>query len=453
MKRLLLFLFVSCCQLGAQSLPLPKAADLEKLSFAAERLRRLPLDYPLSGDQLYQALLESVPDLAKAEFSEWEQQGRFDHIWLEGEKRYHYAGRSNLFFRYPDLRRRRIDQGDQAALETSMLAYCRRIKEAATHTVDRFVLPQRFRATMTMTVAENKIPAGETARCWLPYPRAFPFQTDMEIIEAVPPVVAVDEPLSPIRSVYLEQRVESGKPVEFSVQFEFTSWATCTAIVPDQVRPYDTRRGDFMQYTAEQSPHILFTPELRAWAAQIVGGEKNPYRKARRIYDWVSDNMRYSYMIEYSLIDNLSMYAYRHRYGDCGVQALLFITLCRICGVPARWQGCWMFFPGEKTIHDWAEFYIEPYGWMPCDPYEGSWAMHDITTLTESERHEIKDFYFGNMSAFRMVANSEQNAALYPAKNSFRSDVVDFQRGEVEWGTQNLYFNERSFTWKVEPIQ
>jgi transglutaminase-like putative cysteine protease len=481
MKVLLILLCASCCQVWAQPLPLSKAAELEaqgrlrdaakllddylstrpdmalkdreKLAFAAERLRRLPLDYPLAEDQVYQGLLESIPDLARTEFLEWERQGRFDHILVEGEKHYHYASRSNLFFRYPELRRRRIDKEDESAFETAMLGYCRRIKEAGARSTDRFVLPQRFRATMTMTVAENKIPAGETVRCWLPYPRSYPFQSDMEIIEAVPAVKVLAQPQSPIRSVYLEQQAEFGKPVEFSVQFEFTSWATCPIIVPDQVQPYNTRRGEFIQYTAEESPHILFTPELKALARQIIGRETNPYHKARRLYDWVSANMRYSYMIEYSLIDNLSMYAYRHRYGDCGVQALLFITLCRISGVPARWQGCWMFFPGEKTIHDWAEFYIEPYGWLPCDPYEGSWAMHDATTLSESERNEIKDFYFGNMSAFRMVANSETNAALYPPKNSFRADKVDFQRGEVEWGAHDLYFNERSFTWKVEPVQ
>lgn len=481
MKWTLVLLCASCCQVWAQSLPFSKAAELEKqgrlqdaakllndfvaahpslaakdkekAAFAAERLRRLPLDYPLSGDQLYQQLSESIADVTRAEFSEWERQGRFDHILVEGEKRYQYAGRSNLFFRYPELRRRRADKEDESVFETAALEYCRRIKEAGLRSPDRFVLPQRFRATMTMSVAKDKIPAGETVRCWLPYPRACPFQTDMEIIEAVPAVTAVDQPQSPIRSVYLEQQAEAGKPVDFSVQFEFTSWATCPAVDPDQVQPYDPRRGDFMQYTAAQSPHIVFTPELKALALQILGSEKNPYHKARRIYDWVSANMRYSYMIEYSLIDNLSMYAYRHRYGDCGVQALLFITLCRISGVPARWQGCWMFFPGEKTIHDWAEFYIEPYGWLPCDPYEGSWALHDAATLTEPERNEIKDFYFGHMSAFRMVANSEQNAVLYPLKKSFRADVVDFQRGEVEWNGHDLYFSERSFAWKVEPIQ
>lgn len=481
MRRLIILLCLSSLELVAQSQPLTKAAGLEKqgrlqqavkllndfiashpqlaaadkqrVAFAAERLQRLPLDYPLSRDELYKKVFESVANLTAAEFAAWEKEGRFDHILVEGETRYHYASRSNLFYRYPDLRRRRLEKTDESVFEAAMLDYCRSIKKAAGRTKDRYVLPQRFRATMTMTIAADKVPAGETVRCWLPYARAYPFQTDMEIIEAVPPVIGVDEPQSPIRSIYLEQTAESGKPVEFSVQFEFTSWATFNAVAPDRVRPYRTERAEYRQYTAEQPPHVLFTPELKALAAEIVGAEKNAYIKARRIYDWVSAHLRYSYMIEYSLVDNLSMYALQHRYGDCGVQSLLFITLCRISGVPARWQGCWMFFPGEKTIHDWAEFYVEPYGWLPCDPYEGSWAMHDITTLTEAERNEIRDFYFGNMSAFRMVANAEHHAELYPPKIGFRSDVVDFQRGEVEWGGKNLYFNERSFTWRVEPVQ
>jgi hypothetical protein len=421
--------------------------------FAIERLKRLPQDYSLTREQLIGQLEKSIKGFKSSELDVWEKEGRIDYILVEGVKRYHYACRSNQFFRYPEIKARRMNPDNDEEFERTILAYCQEVKAAGEKTRDRLVLPMRFRATMHMQVPADKVPAGETVRCWLPYPRSFPFQTDMEVIEAVPAVSWVDQPLSDIRSLYLEQKAQAGQPVDFSVQFEFTSWAVSTKVEPDKIKSYNQTSGLYKQYTAEKAPHVLFTPGLRQLAGEIIQGEQNPYLKARKIYDWVSRNMVYSYMIEYSLIDNLSMYAYRNRYGDCGVQGMLFITLCRIAGVPARWQGCWMFFPGEKTIHDWAEFYIEPYGWLPVDPYEGGWAEHEITTLPAADRQFLKDFYFGNMTAYRMVSNADFCAPLYPEKEHFRSDRVDFQRGEVEWRGGNLSFDQRSFNWKVEVVQ
>jgi len=37
-------------------------------------------------------------------------------------------------------------------------------------------------------------------------------------------------------------------------------------------------------------------------------------------------------------------------------------------------------------------------------------------------------------------------------KSSFRSEIVDFQRGEVEWRGGNLYFNQWSWNFNVEEI-
>ena len=37
--------------------------------------------------------------------------------------------------------------------------------------------------------------------------------------------------------------------------------------------------------------------------------------------------------------------------------ALTFITMCRIAGVPARWQSGLYVAPDSVGSHDWAEFY------------------------------------------------------------------------------------------------
>jgi len=82
----------------------------------------------------------------------------------------------------------------------------------------------------------------------------------------------------------------------------------------------------------------------------------------------VSMGLRIEKSIEYSTIRNISEYCHSKGYGDCGQEALLFMTLCRLNGIPARWQSGWNTFPGDKSNHDWSEIYLAPYGWVPVDP-------------------------------------------------------------------------------------
>ena len=52
-----------------------------------------------------------------------------------------------------------------------------------------------------------------------------------------------------------------------------------------------------------------------------------------------------------------------------------------------------------------------------------------------------------------MAANSDHNRELSPPKKSMRSDIVDFQRGELEWGEHNIYFDQYSFELEVKELK
>ncbi|HQV47848.1 MAG TPA: transglutaminase domain-containing protein, partial [Dokdonella sp.] len=49
--------------------------------------------------------------------------------------------------------------------------------------------------------------------------------------------------------------------------------------------------------------------------------------------------------------------------------------------------------------------------------------------------------------------NDDYSRPLVPAKQHFRSETVDLQRGEAEWRGGNLYFDQwdYDFTWQVKP--
>ena len=92
-------------------------------------------------------------------------------------------------------------------------------------------------------------------------------------------------------------------------------------------------------------------------------------------------------------------------------------------------------------MHDWTEIYLDPLGWVPVDPYMGVWATRYGDALSEEDRRLVKDFYCGNMDHFRLYVNGAHMQPLDPPKQHFRSEPVDFQRGEVEWEGGNIYYD------------
>ncbi|MDZ7372791.1 MAG: transglutaminase domain-containing protein [candidate division KSB1 bacterium] len=426
--------------------------EAEQLRWEKERLRRIRLDYSLGRAELLAQLQQRVEAFREEELRQWEGEGRLDYRVIDGETRYLYASVSNLFWRYPEIRARQLPRPDRRTEELELYKLVREVLAAGRESPDRFVLPRRFRCTHTVRVQADAVPAGRVVRCWIPYPRAFPFQTDIRLVAAEPFVAWLAQPEAPARSVYLERVAEAGKATIFRVTYEYTSYATVHRLDPDKVEPYDTASPLYRYYTAERPPHVVFRPEFRALLSSIVGEERNPLRVARAIYDWIADNLLYSYAHEYSTLRNISLFTLEHRYGDCGQKALLYITLCRLSGIPARWQSGWTIRPGHKSMHDWCEIYIEPYGWIPVDPDRGAWAQRYIETLSPEEKRTIVDFFFGNLDPYHMAANCDHQAPLYPPKTSFRSDDVDFQRAEVECDGENVYFDKFDYELEVEPL-
>ncbi len=428
------------------------AGQRQRLAFEADRLERIKKDYPYTKQGLFNALKKAVRDLAEAEFEQWLAEGRFDERTIDGERRFMSSSVSNSFFRHPELNPRRLPPKDTTRHDRMVWETCTAIRQAALAEIRPYVLPKRFRAVMTVAAKPGAAPAGEIIRAWLPIPRSYPFQTDFKLLRTSSEPKQMDDEKSPIRALYLEQRAGADEPTAFEIEYEYTMHGVWFDVKPDRVKPVNASDPALKPFLSE-APHVVFTPEMHALSEQIVGGETNPARKAKKFHDWIAENIKYSFALEYSTIRNISEYCRAKGYGDCGQEALLFITLCRLNGIPARWQSGWNTFPGAKTIHDWCEIYLEPYGWIPVDNYKGIWAMQYALTLTPEQKREVRDFYFGGLDYYRMAANSDHSQELTPPKKSFRSDDVDFQRGELEWGGQNIYFDQYSYKLEITEVK
>lgn len=156
----------------------------------------------------------------------------------------------------------------------------------------------------------------------------------------------------------------------------------------------------------------------------MVAGIERPIDRARAVYDYITKNVDYRYQPSYAQLDCIADTCAKSLRGDCGVMALTFITMCRIAGIPARWQSGLYVAPDHVGPHDWAMFYTEEYGWL--------WADCSFGSSARREGDEARRLhYFGNLDPWRMVANTQFQAELEPACDGVRWDPFDNQMGEA----------------------
>lgn len=426
-----------------------RASERKALEFELDRLGRIKQDFSLTKMRLSEILKNSIRDFSPNELDQWIAEGKLDFRLIDGEQRFVGTSRSNLFWLYQEIAARRLNPPDEAEFAQNVFRACTEITTAARVQKQPYVLPKRFKATMTLRAKANAAPAGATVRAWMPIPRAFLFQKEFRVEKSSNQPMRIDTESSSIRSAYFEAVAIKDKPTEFRLQYSYTHFGIRFDLDPATVKPLDAIDPSVRQFTME-GPHVVFTDRIKNLSSTILGTEPNPLLKAKKLYEWIAGEIKYSYAIEYSTIRNISDYCAAKMYGDCGQEALLFITLCRYNGIPARWQSAWLTIPGGKTIHDWTEIYLAPWGWIPVDPYMGIFAVRYLKGISDEEKTFVRDFYFGGLDQYRMSANSDHCQELNPPKRSMRSDNVDFQRGEMEYGSTNIYFDKYSYELTVE---
>lgn len=426
------------------------ALDPRMIGWQIEKLRRYGEDFDTTRPELLTSLGKRIRDFQEAELDKWINDGLVDRIRIDGQERFAGATISNLCFLSPEIRARKIGDTDHN-LEQYVIKMVKRLNFLRSETNTMYA-PKRFRIATGVNVKTPPDRVGQAIRAWVPLVREYPFIKDIAILKTTPEPKHVAPPDAPQRTVYFEQTATADSPSSFGVVYEYTAFARVNKIEDHKVEALNPDNPMVRDWTQEET-HVRFTPEMRALYQEIVGADRNPARVARKIYIWISNNIRYSYAREYSTLDDLGLYTAARRTGDCGQEALLFITLCRMGGIPARWQSGWTCYPDWSGMHDWTEIYLNPYGWVPVDPYMGIWATRYMETLTTEQKIEVRDFYFGSMDANRLPMNAAHSAKFDPPKKGFRSDDVDNQRGEMEWadGT-NLYFGEYKRSMKIVEV-
>ncbi len=420
------------------------AVQQKENSFATEREQRIRKDFTKTEAEVRAFIKTYIPDISDEQWRQWENSGALEVKIINGEKRYFNHAARNLFRIDPQCREVWKQAHPEETQQTKMDldAHIKSVIAEAQALKRRFVKPVRLHIKYSLNVKADAVPNGTLVRCWLPFPVEIPQrQTDITLIRTSPAKHHLAPGTQPQRTVYLEQKAQAGSGTAFSVEYEVTSHAVCTSIDPDLIKPV-TEADGLNAYLQERPPHIVFSDTLRALSKRIVGNEANPYRIAQKLFAWVDKEIPWASAREYSTISSLSGYAAKNRHGDCGIQTMLFITLCRLNGIPARWQSGWEFQPPHDSMHDWGMIYFKPYGWLPMDVTYG---------LRNSEDESMRWFYLNGMDSYRLVFNEDFGRPFDPPKTFLRSETVDSQRGEVEWDGGNLYFDQWKWNmeWKV----
>jgi transglutaminase-like putative cysteine protease len=421
------------------------------LLFQRERMRRILLDFDQTAEQVQARVRREIPDLGDAEFARWDAQGLFERMDIDGRRLYFNRTGSNLFRISGEARARRADPKPfvESPLESAN-PHHRQVVAAARAAHADSVLPRRLRITQTLAVAADAVPAGETVRAWIPYPRAIPGQQeDIRLVASEPAAHRIAPESALQRTVYFEKPAVAGNKTAFSVTYDVTISARHFDIDAGKVMAADITPA-LAPFVAERAPHVVFTDDLRAFSRKVVGDEKNPWRVAQKLYAAV-DAIPWAGAREYSTISNISDYALHAGHADCGQQTLLMITLLRLNGIPARWQSG-MMYAGDSAqaadaywnLHDWGQLYIAPYGWIPMDVTFGRLDDPDPA---------VAGFYLGGLDGYRIAFNDDYGRTFVPRKQHFRSETVDLQRGEAEWSGGNLYFDQwdYDFAWQLSP--
>lgn len=389
--------------------------------------QRILLDFPKDYSQILAEIKEIMPDVTEEQVAFWERTKALEYVTINGEKRYFRRAARNVFRIDPEAKAFYIAKyGDEKAGRTSFLSD---YLSGIIHKRDEC----EFEFCFTLTVKPDVVPDGETIRCWLPQPIECKYQSFTPLIRDT----EIKAP-SVHSSLYMEKKAVKAIPTRFETSFRFKSksffYSTDTS----------TQESFSHDDLAEQVPHIVFTERIKQLSSQIVGKEVDKQCIARKIFSWISDNIVWAVAREYSTIANIPEYVIEHRYGDCGQVTLLFMTLCRYNGIPARWLSGFMLHPKYENLHDWCEIFIDSLGWVPVDVSFG------IQRYSNDEA--IKFFYFMGIDAFRLVVNRGIAGEFSPAKLYPRSETIDFQRGEVEWRGGNIYFDHFDYDFNVYVI-
>lgn len=402
---------------------------------------RIQSDFSVTLDDGLKTMSKLYPSINLNELNSFIDNHYIEVKTINGEKMMHRKSPNNFKLLNPQLRGNWNGRGSQPDAEDidmvkSILSNSKGIGDISNG--------KRIKYRFTIKVPKHDFLIGDTLRVWMPVPIESSRQKNIKIHSiSHQNYVLSNQSISEHNTIYFEQAINETTidTIIFEYVGEYETYAQYYSedFITKNIKPYDKTSDLYKKYTDTSHKHII---DCKSLAQKIVGDESSPYKQSELVYEYISKSFPWAGAREYSTIESLPQYVLDEQHGDCGQVALLYISMMRSLGVPAKWESGWMLHPWSKNLHDWAEVYFEGIGWIPIDVSFGRY----VNSKNKNERN----FFSTGMDCYRFATNTGICSPLYPEKRYIRSETVDFQVGEVECSKGNLFYS--GWTKKLEVI-
>lgn len=157
----------------------------------------------------------------------------------------------------------------------------------------------RIRIRASLQLKEETFTPGMFVRAHLPIPAACDQQGEISLDRVFPETGAPAPEDAPQRTICWEETMTEHHP--FEVEYSYLH----TAVYHDlEGAKASGEQPTFC--TQEEHPHIVFTPYIRNLVRTLTQDTEDPLEKARRFYDFITLNMRYTFMPSYFVLENIA---------------------------------------------------------------------------------------------------------------------------------------------------
>ena len=236
-----------------------------------------------------------------------------------------------------------------------------------------------------------------TLRCPVPFTTAA--QPTVEITETVPEPILMNYQNNLIHQI-TKSRNNTPKSV-FKQTFVLPVYEIHSTVVPAKIGNYKNTDKNLLAASLREDALVpKDDSDIIELCNKIVGKEKNPWNRAKLIYDYMCDN--YGVLSEIRKNDADPLDLLKNRKGDAYDFAVIYTALLRAAEIPAYTNGGVLVNQDLQTqAHWWCEFYIDKVGWVPADPALG--AGLEYKQWSDSDVVDDKAFYFGNMDSHHIM--------------------------------------------------
>lgn len=299
--------------------------------------------------------------------------------------------------------------------------------------------PRRASFAVKNVITVNVPQGAKQVRMWVAVPQEDDQTTIRNLNIKTGSAVRYGEDSWGNRVAYFEAQEPAAGKIEIVVTFDATRTEIRTKPSPEASRLLTEAERTQMGRYLQPSTNVVVNDEIRKLAASIVGGETNPVRAARKLYDWTYKNINYWVKDP----DNLkaspvgsSAYCLTTKTGNCTDFHSLFSSLAIASGIPNRMVYGSLFKPTlngfdvDASYHCWIEFFAPQLGWIPLDASLANIYWGD-TPVTEKNSRLIElttstgyrgpdtakiDYYFGNVDERRIVWSRGRDLVMQPAQ-------------------------------------